>query len=302
MKEERDSSVSVVIPTLNYGRFVAAAVESVLTQTRRPKEVIVVDGGSTDDTLDRLQAFGDAIVLIQQTDRGLPAQRNAGAAAASGDLVAFLDADDIWLPTKLERQLQRLDEAPEAALVYCGMEIFVESGATVGQLLDGPEGWVWPDMLLSRRAWVVGPGSTAVVRAVAFTEIGGFDCAMTNLEDWEFCLRLAMRYPIARVAEPLVRYRLHSSNRHRDLRAYEANLRHAYDKVFASADASIESVRRRAYANLHLVLSGAYRRAHEWPACARHFTRAALLDPIGAVRRALHLGRQPQGWLQPAPH
>src|SRR4051812_26873537 len=98
------SLVSVIIPTYNRANVVSEAVESVLNQTYSKVELIVVDDGSTDDTLEKLRRFGNTITVITQENAGPSAARNAGIANARGDLIAFLDSDDLWLPTNLERQ------------------------------------------------------------------------------------------------------------------------------------------------------------------------------------------------------
>src|SRR5687767_14566662 len=110
-------TVSVVIPTYNYGRYVGDAIDSALAQTRPPDEVVVVDDGSTDDTPDRLAAYGDRIRVVRQTNQGLSAARNAGIRAAHGDWVAFLDSDDAFHPRKLELQLGALARRPELRLL-----------------------------------------------------------------------------------------------------------------------------------------------------------------------------------------
>src|SRR5687768_199170 len=109
--------VSVIIPTYNSGSLVVQAVEGVLAQTRQAEEVIVVDDGSTDDTAERLQQFGERIRVVRQANGGVATARNAGLRASSGDLVAFLDADDAWHPQKLERQIALLQQHPEFGLL-----------------------------------------------------------------------------------------------------------------------------------------------------------------------------------------
>ena len=101
-------AVSVIIPCHNYGRFVTAAVESALSQTYQPVDVIVIDDGSTDDTPERLQAFGSRIRYIRQENQGVSAARNTGIRQSCGEWVAFLDADDFWHPQKLEAQFRSI--------------------------------------------------------------------------------------------------------------------------------------------------------------------------------------------------
>src|SRR5262245_53826716 len=114
-----DPLVSVVIPAFDAEAFLAETVESVLRQTWRRREVIVVDDGSTDGTPGVVRRFGDAVRYLRQENRGGGAARNAGASAARGDLVSFLDHDDLWAPETLERQVDVLRRRPESGLVAC---------------------------------------------------------------------------------------------------------------------------------------------------------------------------------------
>src|SRR5437773_3781756 len=115
-------TVSVVIPTYNYARYLPEAIDSALAQTHAPLEVIVVDDGSTDDTPRVLAVYGDRIRVIRQANRGPGAARNTGIAAARGEYVGFLDADDVWLPRKLELQMARFEADQGLGLVHCGAE------------------------------------------------------------------------------------------------------------------------------------------------------------------------------------
>src|SRR5690242_14754403 len=112
--------VSVVIPAYNYGRFVGEAVDSVLAQSYPHVETIVVDDGSQDDTRERLAHYGNRIRYIYQQNQGLPAARNTGIRHSSGELIAFLDADDTWHPRKLEIQVRCLTDRPDLGLLATG--------------------------------------------------------------------------------------------------------------------------------------------------------------------------------------
>src|SRR3954470_1810603 len=115
-------TVSVIIPTYNYARYLPQAIDSALGQTHAPLEVIVVDDGSTDDTPRVLEAYASRIRVIRQANQGAGAARNAGIAAARGEYVAFLDSDDLWRRDKLELQLARFREEPDLGLVHAGVE------------------------------------------------------------------------------------------------------------------------------------------------------------------------------------
>src|SRR5215813_12555730 len=121
-------TVSAVIPVYNNRPYVAAAVRSVLSQTRPPDEVIVVDDGSTDGTAEALVPYRASIRYVYQENRGEPAARNRGVREAQGEYVAFLDGDDLWHSNKLELQMEYLRKQPSCALVYTDMSTFDENG------------------------------------------------------------------------------------------------------------------------------------------------------------------------------
>src|SRR5687768_16286416 len=114
MTSERPMQVSVVIPTFNRKNLVVRTIESVLAQTRAPLEVIVVDDGSTDSTSDALRKDGDRIVYVFQSNAGVSAARNRGMQKATGDAIAFVDSDDVWLPRMLEVLVAPLETSPAA--------------------------------------------------------------------------------------------------------------------------------------------------------------------------------------------
>src|SRR5688500_8177111 len=133
-------SVSVVIPTYNYGRFIAHAIRSVLAQTRPADEIIIVDDGSTDDTTDAVKQFGENVKYVRQENAGVCAARNRGVRESTGDLIAFLDADDTWEPENLEKQLDRFSRDGRIGLVHCGMREFDSTtGETIRLYVDGGE-------------------------------------------------------------------------------------------------------------------------------------------------------------------
>jgi glycosyltransferase involved in cell wall biosynthesis len=196
--------VSVVIPAYNAAAFVQGAIDSALAQTHRDLEVIVVDDSSTDETPALLASYGDRIRVHRQPNAGVAAARNAGAALASGEWIAFLDADDQWMPTKIERQLA-LAAAP---LIY-------SDRLNTGALGDLPElqsestpmfdGDVFEALLL--RGNFITTSSVLMTRAL-FGQLGGFAPRPRVCEDWDLWLRVAASHPVALLREPAVRYRV----------------------------------------------------------------------------------------------
>lgn len=266
------ASVSVVIPVHNHARFLPEALESVFRQSLQPREVIVVDDGSTDGTGEVLRTYAGRIRLLRQANRGVAAARNAGAVAASGELLAFLDADDVWHASKLERQAVGFSTDPELGLVHCGVEEVDAQGRLLRTRLDGMEGWVSREMLLFRRGVILGGGSAAVVVRAVFESVGGFDEGLSTSADWDLYYRIAERCRVGFVPEVLVRYRVHGGNMHRNVHVMATDMLRAYAKVFSKRDPDVERLRRSAYGRLHSMLAGSYFRAGDY----RQFVRHAL--------------------------
>ena len=193
--------VSVVVPVRNGERFLGEALDSVLTQGYEPLELIVVDDGSTDGSSDIARAYGAHV--IQEESDGLAAARNAGLAAAQGELIAFIDADDVWLPGKLEQQVQYLLDRPDVGFVYTSWTILLEPGARVPpQFADD---WRRP-----RAGYLP---SALVVRRDVLDQVGLFDPTYKIGEDAEWLARAndaGIRHAV--LPDVLVRYRIHHAN------------------------------------------------------------------------------------------
>ena len=214
--------VSVVIPAYNDERYVAEAIASVLGQTWRELECIVVDDGSTDSTSEIVAAIQDSRLkyLYKDNEGTVSAARNQGISAARGSFIAFLDADDVWLEDKLERQMQVLLRHPDVGLVYCGYAITDASLHPQMLLTPDPAGADLLGMLLLE-ANGLGCGSTAVVRKSLLDSHGAFRTELSVSADVDFVTRLAAHAPIAPVGGCLVLYRSHPGQIHRDLDVFE---------------------------------------------------------------------------------
>jgi len=203
------AKVSVIIPTYNNSDCVAQAIESVLAQTYRDLEIIVVDDGSTDGTAAVLERFGDRIVYVRQAHRERSAARNNGILHSSGEYVAFLDADDLWLPHKLAAQVPQMDAHPSAGLTYARARSYGprRRWARAWGLLGYPPRRGQPafaSFALSNRI----PLLTAMVRRRCLDDVGMFDESLTYIEDWELWLRLSARYEVCYSPEVLAIYHL----------------------------------------------------------------------------------------------
>lgn len=271
------SRVSVIIPNYNYGRFLAEAVNSALNQTSAPHEVIVVDDGSTDNSMEILNGFGNRIKVIRQENQGVGAARNAGAEASNCDYLAFLDADDYWAPEKLEKQLAKFAEDPEIGLVHCGMVNIDAAGNPIDENLKGEEGWV-AEKLLRFEPVVVGPGSDSLIRKQVFSDVGGYDVRreLHPSEDWELSYRLALKCKFGFVAEPLLYYRHHGSGGHTNIKRMERAMLLGYEKAFANG---ATADRRECYGKLHQVLAGSYFLDGKYADFARNAAKSIWLRP-----------------------
>ncbi|HMU32514.1 MAG TPA: glycosyltransferase [Pyrinomonadaceae bacterium] len=271
--------VSVIIPNYNYSKYVCEAVESALGQTYQNKEVIVVDDGSTDSSVELLAKYGDKIRLIAQKNAGVCAARNNGVAASTGELIAFLDADDVWMPEKLEKQVAQFLADPNVVLSHVGMEDIDANDTVLATHLDGMSGKVSSHMLLFEEAVILGACSGAVVRRKPFETLGGFDKRMSTAADWDFCFRISRLGSIAFVPEPLLKYRFHGSNMHGNIRVMEHDTLIAWRNAFDTADESIRGLRPRSYGNLHKVLAGSYLRSGQYGGFVRNLVKSLWFRP-----------------------
>jgi len=190
--------VSVIIPTFNRANKVLGAIDSALTQTYQPLEVIVVDDGSTDATMAALDSLSGRIKVIQQANAGPSAARNCGVAAANGEMIAFLDSDDHWKPDKIERQVALMGRAgSRMCCCVCNATIMGGNGEFLGHSFeiagikfDFNEGeWTNPQDVLATRFLLF--NQVVAIRREAFERVGGFNVDLRILEDYELALRLS---------------------------------------------------------------------------------------------------------------
>ena len=277
MARSRTPSVTAIIPTYNYGHFVCEAVDSVLAQDYPEMECVVVNDGSTDDTMERLQPYEDRITIIDQENRGLCGARNAGIRAAKGDYVAFLDSDDQWMPHKISRQMEYM------------LENGFEASATIG-----PEGSIPPEGPLDfADCCFYGPGfgSTGVVKKSLFDEVGMFDEELRSVEDREMMLRIARTgRRIGLLYEDLAIIRKHPDNMSNSAERMEKNFQTVIDKVFSWPEA------RTRYALRARAQSFVYEDA-TWT----YFCQGQRLKALDRMLRAMALWPLPTGRYYPRP-
>lgn len=199
--------ISIIMPAFNAAGTIRESIESALHQTCRDFELLVTDDGSSDDTLKIADSIGDSRVkVIRCSHAGAAAARNHGIARARGEFICFLDADDLWAPTKLERQLDALRASPESALAYGWSDLVNQQG---GLLFRG--GHVSVSGSVRDKLFVynfIECGSNPMVRRIALDAVGWFDEKLIGGEDWDLWQRIAARYPFVGIPETLVYYRM----------------------------------------------------------------------------------------------
>jgi len=228
--------VSVLIPSYNHARFLPAALHSVFAQTYTDYEIVVVDDGSTDGSVELLRSYGDRIRLYTQSNRGTYPTLNRCIAESRGQYLAILNSDDLWAPIKLEKQVAMLDSHPQVGLVHTD-GYFIDAE---GRILPGnPLGFEWPRTptgniieALVRHNKII--ASSVMIRRECFERLGGFREDLFGSGDWEMWFRVALEYDIGYIDEPLTMYRVHGANasfHHR--RVYEDDVKVRTETIHA---------------------------------------------------------------------
>ena len=296
--------VSVIIPAYNSRHYIGEAIRSVLRQDYPNIETIVVDDGSTDGTYQEAQSFDGRIRLLHQANAGPAAARNRGIAAARGELIAFLDADDVWAPGKLSAQVSYLNDHADVGVVFGDFLLWrAQPDGTFGPPPPGrivprdklvvPEhsGSIYTQLLLDSIVCII----TALVRKAVFDEIGCFDENLRTGEDYDFWLRMSRRFRADKLNRTLAYYRVnpHSTTHfpHRDNNEYLV-LRRALDRFGASSVEGHAVPSALLNRRLHdLCFGHAYLHFWNGDACvARHGFRLATTYAPLSIRACLYLG------------
>ena len=193
--------VSIIIPTYNRGWILNEAIDSVLAQDYKEYELIVVDDGSTDNTREILDTYGQDILVLRQANKGVSAARNRGIAEAGGQLVAFLDSDDLWLPRKLSRQVDYFNLNPDTVINQTE-EIWMRNDVRVNpkDRHRKPSGMIFERSL---GLCLVSP-SAVMIQKTLFDGVGAFDENLPACEDYDLWLRISCRYPVHLIDTPLI--------------------------------------------------------------------------------------------------
>jgi len=262
-------------------------VDSVLAQTLQDLEIICVDDGSTDRTLSIVKNYGDRVRLLEQANSGPAAARNHGARNSSGDYLAFLDADDVWMPQFLERGVAALDADPALSLVYCNCALADSEGVAIETSLVG-SGFDHPPSLneLLTHLWPIMP-SAALVRRSAYDACGGYRDALKGasfrFEDVDFWIKMREQGPFGYIDEPMITWRFAWFPRQlkrlpdysKALHVFEAYLQERY----GVSAAPLVDARMRAPRSILATIGLKALRDGDRPRARAAFTRAIRVDP-----------------------
>jgi glycosyltransferase involved in cell wall biosynthesis len=246
--------VSVVVPTYNRAEYIAETIASILEQSYANIEIIVIDDGSTDDTRNVVRPFEPRIRYVWQENAERGASRNHGLRLARGEYIAFLDSDDLWLPTKVQEGVHFLQAHPEIGLVYTDA-LQIDSEGRELRLLraNGPSGHV-TDKLLEKNFVSIG---THLTRTALVNEIGGYreERQLSGSEDWEMWVRLSLRTQFAYLPNATSKLRTHSANTMTDAGAMHRSMSRAAELFRESPDlvSAYPRSMRRMDANIALV-------------------------------------------------
>ena len=278
--------VSVVIPAFNRKDYIRQTVDSVLNQTHKALELIVVDDGSTDGTLDILKEYGERITLLQHPNgenRGQASALNLGLQHLQGEYIAILDSDDYWSLNYIETMLPFLDKNPECGMAYSNGYAVDETGKVLYDLIkEGhQERNQAGDILLD--CYLCLPGESLVRRSV-YERVGGFDVSLRAGQDHDMCIRLAENCQLAFNNKPLFHYRKHADTI--SAKGLTMRWRNGFiilKNALKRADYPDKVVKKRK-AVLNYRLAQALKSEHALLPAIYHFMLAGLLDPARALR------------------
>ncbi|WP_299487736.1 glycosyltransferase family A protein [Acaryochloris sp. IP29b_bin.137] len=246
--------VSVIIPAYNVMRFLPSTVNSVLEQTFKNFELIIIDDGSSDHIVQWSAELVDPrIKFISQENKGAQIARNVGIENAVGEYIALLDADDLWEPTKLEKQVSYLERHSDIGVVYTWTGLIDERGNSLGRVVASQAcGNVWEKIIV--RDDILCSNSVALIRSKCFDAVGYFDPDLEGFQDWDMGIRLAYKYQFGVVKEVLTfyRHRSQSMSRSRSMEGTKKTSIEVIEKSFKSVPDGFQHLKRKSYSCVYL--------------------------------------------------
>lgn len=289
----KKSLISVIIPAYNAEKTITKTIHSVLEQTFLDWELIIVNDGSQDQTLRIISEFKDTrIHIFSYPNSGAPVSRNRGLNQSSGQLISFLDADDLWTPDKLELQFNALQQNPQASVAYSWTDYINESGDFLhsGRHIT-LNGNVYADLLICN---FLENGSNPLIRRSALMEVGGFDETLPAAQDWELYIRLAKHYQFVAVPQVQILYRTVPQSISSDVSRMETVSLGLIDKIFEEVPQEFKPLKLNSIAHLYKYI--AFKTIDTLPQqdqgwmAAKYLTKAIEYDPsLGQNRKLIFI-------------
>ena len=270
------SKISVIIPTYNRAKYISEAIDSVLRQTFKDCEIIIVDDGSGDTTKDILKRYNGKIRYYYQDNLGVSAARNKGIKESKGEYIAFVDSDDLWLPNKLDKYILQFEQDSSCALITGNMFIIDQDGNRVEGVKPSNSPGVSFKGLIKYGS---GLCSTFMFKKSVFDSVGLFNESLSCLEDLEICIRVARNYKIKHLDEPLALYRCHSNNTFLNkIKAYSSQVyfwQYVLSNYSKELDADCKTIVKKKIAENYYLLGTSY------------FVRKSHLEAAKNIRSAI---------------
>ena len=253
--------VSVVIPAYNSESTILETVQSVLQQTLTDFELIVIDDGSTDGTLSILKQIKDSrLNVFSYQNGGLATARNRGIERAAGQFVTFIDADDLWMPDKLEKQVAALQASPSAGVAYSWTKAMDHSGQRFYEgCSESYAGNVYAQLL---RCNFITSGSNVMMTREAIASSGVFDSTLRYCEDWDYYLRIARSWPFACVPHYQILYRQTAGSLSTNVSKMEEAYERVCDRAFKDASKHVQQIRPECLARVNQHLAQLHLKSH----------------------------------------
>lgn len=273
------ANVSVILLSHNSQDFLKDSIESVLAQTYKDYELIVIDNGSTDGSWNIIRSYGDRIRAIQQDNQGKSGGYNRGFMESRGQFLAFLDADDVWHPQKLERQIAVLNNYG-IGMVYCGVQKVDQNLEHIEILTPARKGGVLNSFALDAAPVVPGGISGVLVRKTCLNKVGLLDTQIQTTPEWDLFRRIACNFEIDFIEDPLLISRQHGGNIHHDLKAFEKDVNLRLDKMFSDPSAAmVHHLKRKSFALANVMLARNYAKQFRYLNSLRCFLKGILYWP-----------------------
>ena len=256
------TTISAIVPAYNAERTILQTIESIRQQTYKNLEIIVINDGSSDRTLELLESVRDErLKVYSYENEGLPTARNRGIFHATGDYISFIDADDLWTKDKLEKQLMALQQNPQAGVAYSWVICMVQDPENPDNITFVPDkkfnltGNIYPDLLLGN---FIGNGSNILARREAIESVGEFEPTLKSCEDWDYYLRLAAKWEFVLVPESQILYLKTAGTMTSKAHIMEAEGMRVLERVYQTIPAELKSLKNKSLANFAWYCGGLY--------------------------------------------